>query len=212
MSSGEQTERCRTKYCGGYSSLSPSNQIPEQWVGITTFSVQMATWDVTNWFWQHGLQIAHHIATYIISSGISVSDASVKRTNLEIMSLLTRNSPRGITTNIERSVMPTPIEPMPNCRHTMFTEDSTCFDIFLISWVTSRSPTSYIQCRSACLTTCRGGFSSSRRRTHSSTCTMQSGYPCLLTTTWHQRLSHMRKFLHWMRRWCMKLAGTCFEL
>ena len=94
------------------------------------FSVQMATSGVANWFWQHGLQIVQSIATYIISSGMSVFGASVQRTNLEIMSLLTSNTPGGITTYIERSAMPTPRQPMPNSRHAMFTEDSMCFDIF----------------------------------------------------------------------------------
>jgi len=146
--------------------------------------------------------MALSIATYIISSGMSVFGASVQRTNLEIMSLLTSNTPGGITTYIERSAMPTPRQPMPNSRRAMFTEDSTCFDIFPVSWETSLSPTSSIQCRSACLITSRSGFSNSWRRTNGSTSTMQSGYPCLLTTTSHQKISHMKKFLNAMgRRW-----------
>jgi len=121
------------KYASGYSSLSPLSTIPAPRAGITTFSVQMAISGVANRFSQHGLQIALSIATYIISSGMSVFGASVQRTNLEIMSLLTSNTPGGITTYIERSAMPTPRQPMPTSRGAIFTEDSTCFDIFPVS-------------------------------------------------------------------------------
>jgi len=79
---------------------------------------------------QHSLQIALSIVTYIISSGMSVVGASVQRTNLEIMSLLTSNTPGGITTYIERSAISKPRQPMRNCRRAMSTEDSSCFDIF----------------------------------------------------------------------------------
>jgi hypothetical protein len=76
----------------------------------------------------------------------------------------------------------------------MSTEDSMCFDIFPALWATSRSPNSSIQCRSACLTTSRCESSTSWRHMNSFTSTMQSGYPCLLTTTLHHKVSHMRKF------------------
>ena len=82
--------------------------------------------------WQHGMQIAQSIATDIIWSGMLVFDANVQRMNLEIMSLLTSNTTSGITTYIERSAMPTPRQPMANTRPIMFTEDSTCFDLFLV--------------------------------------------------------------------------------
>jgi len=172
----------------------------------------MATSGIANRFWQHGLQIALSIATYIISSAMSVFGAIVQRTNLEIISLLTSNTPDGITTYIERSVMPTARQPMPNSRHAMFTEDSTCFDIFPASWATSLSPTCSIQCRSACLTSSRSGFSTSWRGTNGSTSKMQSGYPCLLTTTSNQKISHMKKFLNGIGSRWRKWAGTCLEL
>jgi len=124
-------------------------------------TVANTTSGVANRFKQHGLQSVQSIATYIISSGMSVFCASVQRTNLEIMCILTRNTPGGITTYIARSVMPTLRQRMPNSRRAMFTEDSTCFDIFPVFWAISRSPTSSIQCRSACLTTSRSGFSTS---------------------------------------------------
>jgi len=76
------------------------------------------------------LQIAQSMATYIISSGMSVLGASIQTTNLEIMCILTSNTPSGITTYIEHSAMPTPRQLMRNSRRAMFTEDSTCFDIF----------------------------------------------------------------------------------
>jgi hypothetical protein len=94
------------------------------------FSVQMATSGVANRFYHHDLQIALSIATYIISSGMSVFGASVQRTNMEIMFLLTSNTPGGMTTYIEHSAMPTPRQPMLNSRRAMATEDSTGFDIF----------------------------------------------------------------------------------
>jgi len=212
MSSGEHTKRCWTKYSGGYSSHSPLNKIPALGAGTTTFSVQMASSAVANRFQQHGLQIVQSIATYIISSGMSALGASVQRPNLEIICILTRNTAGGITTYIERSAMPTPRQRMPNSGRAMFTEDSTCFDIFPVLWAFSRSPTSSIQCRSACLTTSRSGFSTSWRRTNSSTSTMESSYPCLLTTTSHQKISHMRMFLYGMGRRWRKWAGTCLEL
>jgi hypothetical protein len=106
--------------------------MPAVGAGITRFSVQMANPGVANWFWQHRLQIVQSIATYIISSGMSVFGANVQRTNLEIMCILKRNTPGGITTYIESSALPTPRQPMPNSCRAMFTEDSTCFDIFRV--------------------------------------------------------------------------------
>jgi hypothetical protein len=55
---------------------------------------------------------------------------SVQRTNLEIMSWLTSNTPGGITTNIEHSALPTPRHLILNSGHARFTENSTSFDIF----------------------------------------------------------------------------------
>jgi len=103
--------------------------------------------------------------------------------NLEIMSLLTSNTPGRITIHIECSAMPTPRQPMPNSRPTMSTEDSTCLDILPVSWATSQSPTFSIQSRWACMTTSRSGFSTPWRCTNTSTSTIQSGYLCLRTTT-----------------------------
>jgi hypothetical protein len=64
---------------------------------------------------------------------MSVLGASVQRTNLEIMFLVTSNTPGGITTYIERLAMPTPRQLMPNCHRAMVTEDSTWFNIFPVS-------------------------------------------------------------------------------
>jgi len=158
------------------------------------------------------MQSAVSKVTYIISSNMSVFGASVQRTNLEIMSLLTSITLGEIITLIGRSVMPTPRQLMPNSPRAMFTEDSTCFDLFPVTWVTSRSLTSSIQCRSASLITSRSGFSTSSRCRNSSTSTMQYGYLCLLTTTSHHKLSHMRKFLNGMGRRWTKCARTCLEL
>jgi len=133
-------------------------------------------------------------------------------TKLEIRCILTSNTPGGITTFIERSAMPTPMQPMPTSRRAMFTEDSMCFDTFPVLWLTSLSPTSSTQCRSACCTTSRGGFSTSWRVTNGATSTMQSGYPCLLPTTSHQTISHMRKFLNGLGRRWRNWVGTCMEL
>jgi hypothetical protein len=118
------------KYFGKFSSHSPLNNIPAPRAGITTFSVQMATSGVGNRFYKHGMQITLSIATYIILSDMSVFGGNVLRTNLEIMCILTSNTPSGITTYIERSAMPTPRQWMLNSRRAMFTEDSTCFDTF----------------------------------------------------------------------------------
>ena len=212
MSSIKQPERCWTKYSRGYSSHSPLNNIPAPGAVSTTFSVQMATSGVANRFQQHGLQIALSIATCISSSGMSVSGTSVQGTNLEIMCILTSNTPGGITTYRECSAMPTPRQPKPNSRRSMLTEDPTGFDTFPVLWGTSLSPTSSIQCRLACFTTSRSGFSTSWRRMNGSTSKMQSGYPCLLTTTSHQKISHMRKFLNGMGRRWRKWVGTCLDL
>jgi len=88
-------------------SHSPLSKIPALTVRITMFSVQMVTSGVANRFNQHGLRIAPSIVTYIIVSGMSVFSVSVQRMSLEILSLLTFNTPGGITTYIELSVMPT---------------------------------------------------------------------------------------------------------
>jgi hypothetical protein len=69
----------------------------------------------------------HHLERHVCVG------VSVQRTNLEIMSLLTSNTPGRITTYIECSAMPTPRQPMLNSRRAMSTEDSTCFDIFPVS-------------------------------------------------------------------------------
>jgi hypothetical protein len=44
------------------------------------------------------------------------------------MFLLTRNTPRGITTITECSAMPTPRQLMVNSHCTIFSKDSTCVD------------------------------------------------------------------------------------
>ena len=111
------------KDSGGYSSLSSLNKISALRGGITTFSVQMATSGIANRFGQHGLQIAQCIGTYIISSGMSDFGASVQRSNLEIMSLLTSKTPGGITTYIELSAMPTLRQLKPNSSRPMYNED-----------------------------------------------------------------------------------------
>jgi len=93
--------------------------------------------------------------------------------------------------------------------HTLFTKDSTCFNIFLLSWATTWSPTSYVQCRSACLTPSRSGFSTTCMHWSGSTSTMQCSYQCLLTTTSHEIISHIRKLFNGMGRRWRKWAGTC---
>jgi len=50
--------------------------------GIPTFYVQMATSGVANPIYQHGLLIGLSMATYIISSEMSVFGASVQRKKL----------------------------------------------------------------------------------------------------------------------------------
>jgi hypothetical protein len=160
----------------------------------------MATSGLANRLYQHGLQIDQSIATYIFSSGMSVFVVRVDRMNLEILCFPRTNTTGGITTYIERSAMPTPWQPVSNSRHAMFTEDSMGFDTVPVLLATALSPTSSIQCRSSCLTTSRGGLSTSSRRTNGSTSPMQSGYPCLLTTTSHQKISHIMNFLNGMGR------------
>ena len=172
----------------------------------------MATSGLANWFSQHGLENALSIATYIISSDMSVLGASIKTTNLEIMSLLTSNTPSGITTYIKCSAMPTPNQPTPNSLRTMFADHSKCFYIFPVSCAISRSPPSSIEWWSACRITSRCWFSTLFRCTNGSTSTMQSGYMCLLSTTSHQKLSHMSKFLNGRGKRWRKWAGTCLEL
>jgi hypothetical protein len=90
----------------------------------------MATSGVANRFQQDGWQIALHIPTEIIMSYMSLFGTSIPRTNLEIMSLLRRSTHAGTTTHIERSAMPTPVQPIPNSRRAMFTRNSTYFNIF----------------------------------------------------------------------------------
>jgi hypothetical protein len=65
----------------------------------------MVTADIVNWLHQHWLQIALSIATYIIASDMTVFGPSVQGTNKESISLLTSNTPSGIKTYIERSMM-----------------------------------------------------------------------------------------------------------
>jgi hypothetical protein len=187
MSSGTETERCWTTYSGVYSSLSLSNKILVPRASISMFSHQVAPSGVANQFQQHGLKSALSSATYIILTGMSVVGASVQWMNLEIVSLMTSNTPSGITLYIERLAIPTPRQPMPNSCRTIFTEDSTCFVIFPVLPVTFLSPTYAIQYRSACLATSRCRFSTSWRRMNSLTSTMQSRYLCLLTTTSQQK-------------------------
>jgi len=140
----------------------------------------MATPGVDNKFYQHDLQIAQSIVTYIIPTTMSVFGVSVQRTNLAIMSLLASNTPGGITTCTECLVMPAPRQLMPNSDHGLSTEGSTRFDIFPPSWVTSHSQTCSIQCRSPCLTTSRSGLYTSWRWMNGLTSTVQCSYPCLL--------------------------------
>jgi len=148
----------------------------------------------------------HHLKRHVCFG------ASVQRTNLQVMSILTSNTPGRITTYIERVAMPTPRQPIRSTRRAMCMEDSMCLDQFPVSWLTSWSLTSSIEWRSACLTACRGGFSTAWRHTNGSTTSMPTGYPCLLTTTSHQQMSHMRKFLNGMGKRWRKWAGTCLEL
>jgi hypothetical protein len=93
----------------------------------------MASSGIANQFWQHGFQIALSIATYVISINMFVFGASVQKTKLEIMSLLTSNTPAGITTDLEHSAMPTARQPMPNSNRAIFTKDSWGFDKFSVS-------------------------------------------------------------------------------
>jgi hypothetical protein len=111
------------RYCTKYSNLSSLIKIPAPRAGIIMFSVHMANSPIANQFQQHGWQIARSIGTYIISSDMSVFGVSVQRTNLEIMSLLRSNTPGGITTYIEHSAMPTPMQPMQNSRCAIFTDN-----------------------------------------------------------------------------------------
>ena len=60
------------------------------------------------------------------------SHATVTRTNLEIIYLLTCNTPGRIRTYIERCAISIPMQPMPNSHRAMFTEYSKCFDIFAV--------------------------------------------------------------------------------
>jgi hypothetical protein len=73
------------------------------------------------------------IGTYIISSGMSVIGASIQRTNLEIIYHVRNNNPSGITTYIEHSAMPTLQQLMLNSCNFIFTMQSMCIAIFLVS-------------------------------------------------------------------------------
>jgi len=173
---GKETERCWTRYSGGYSRLSTLNTIPVPSAGNSSFSVWMGTAGVSNRFSEHGVQITLSEATYIVSSSMSVFGGSVQRPKLEIMSLLTSISAGGIRTYIERSVILTPRQQVPNSGRAVFTKDWLCLDIFAVLWTTSQCPTSSAQCRLACLTTSRSGFSLPWRRMNGLTSTMQYRY------------------------------------
>ena len=157
------------------------------------------------------MQIALSIALFTSSSGMYVFGASVHRTHLKIMSLLTSNTPGGITTYIERSAMSTQRQPMSNSHRAMSTEDSMCCAIFPESWATSLSLTSSIKCRSAYLTSCRSRFPTSWSRMYGLRSKMQSGYMFLPIMTSHQNIRHMRKCLNGIGGRWRKWAGTCFE-
>jgi hypothetical protein len=96
---------------------------------------------------------------------MSVFSASVQRTKLEIMSLLTCNTPSGITTYIERSAMPTQLKAMLNAHRKMCTMHSTSLHIISVSLATFESAISTIPCRFACLPRARCGWSTSWWRT-----------------------------------------------
>jgi hypothetical protein len=96
--------------------------------------------------------------------------------------------------------MPKPRWPKLITHCAMFTDVSTCLDIFPELWATSLRLTSLIQCRSACLTTSRGRLSPSWRRSNGTTPTIESWYPCLLTRTAHEEISSTKKFLNGMGR------------
>jgi hypothetical protein len=78
---------------------------------------------IANFFEQHGMQIAPRIVSYIILSGMSAMATSVQRMHVEIIFLLTSNTPGGITIYIERSGLPTARQLMLKTRHAMFTDD-----------------------------------------------------------------------------------------
>jgi len=122
------------------------------------------------------------------------------------------NTPGRITTYIECSAMPPPRPLILNSCQAMSTEDSMGFKIITVSWTTCRSPTSSIQCRSACLTTPNSGFSTSSSSTISMTSRIQSVYSWLLTTTSHKKICHLRRILIRMGRRWKKWAGTCVGL
>ena len=92
---GIKTERCWTRYSGGYSTLSPWNKIPALRVGITTFSVQMATCGVANRLGQHGMQRAVRKATYIISSNMCVFRASARERTWRLSPFRQASPPAG---------------------------------------------------------------------------------------------------------------------
>jgi hypothetical protein len=180
-------------------------------VGITTFSTQMAISGIVNWFSHHGLQIAleirclHHLGRHVCGR------CENPRTNLQIMFLLTSNTPREITTYRKCSASPTQWQPMLNFHHALLTEDSMFFEILPVLYVTSYWLTSSRKCWSACSTTLRRGFCTWWRRTNRSTCTMPSNYPCLLMTSSQETICQLRTFLNGMGRRWRKQAGICME-
>jgi hypothetical protein len=78
------------------------------------------------------MQIELNIAANIISSNMYGICASIQRTNFQIMSLLTGDTPGRSETNINYSAMLTAMQPMRNSCRAMFTEESICFNIFPI--------------------------------------------------------------------------------
>jgi hypothetical protein len=146
-----------------------------------------------------------------MSSSWSIFGARAHRANLEIMSLLTIITPGGITTYIEYSSMSKPRLQVQNSRQPMFTNNWTGFDRFPVSWPNSLSLTFSIQCKFAWFTTSWIGYFTTWTSTNGSTSSMQSAYPCLLTTTSHYTICHVRMFLNWIGMRWRKYAGTSLE-
>jgi hypothetical protein len=92
---------------------------------------------------------------------MAVFGATVKGTNLEIISHVTSNNPSRFTNYIEFAAMPTPRQPTLNSQRAIVSEDSTSFNIFPASCANFQSLTSSIQCRSAHIINSRSGFSTS---------------------------------------------------
>jgi len=212
MNSGTQTKRCWTRSSGLHSIPSPLHETPVLLAEITTFPVQMAASDIAKQHLHRGLQIILSIANYIISSGMAVVSVSVHQSNLEISSHLTSNTPSRITTNIDCSVMQIPIQTMPHSPHARFTTDCTWFDVFPELKAILEMTTSSTQCRSACLNTTRNGFSPSWRSIKGSISTMQSRDLCLLATTVHPKIGHLKTIQNGMGRRWKKWAEIYLEL